>query len=87
MTDKVKEGILQAAWNEVGSLGTDAIHAAWDKIEEFAEIRSIEFAEWIQLNGYTTRTHYPQRHTWSRVLRDERITTKELFQLFIQSKQ
>jgi len=47
-----KEEILEAAWQEVGSLGTDAIHASWNKIESYAENMAIEFAEWINMNGY-----------------------------------
>ena len=76
---KLKEQIRNDAFKMSGSMGTDAIDYAWDRIEEYAtqqsRIDAINFYNWIE--NENTIWHNEQ---------EEPLTDDELYELYQSQK-
>lgn len=85
---KLKEQIRNDAFKMSGSMGTDAIDYAWDRIEEYAtqqsRIDAIRFLEWKTTNGW--EYHINDVNEWLWYKEDKILTTDELYLLSINKK-
>jgi hypothetical protein len=79
----IKEQIRISAFNMSGSMGTDAIDYAWDRIEDYAKQTAIGFYKFIYLNDIELDASEEDR--WWDNKNSKWLNDNDVYEQFLQS--